>query len=110
MGDKSCAHLSMIPLLVFTAALTPGTAPRLAGRGLAPRMMFGMGGGVPEVPFASAYQPRQLSALWGSLKRVYGSEGLARAAVQQNNQVMCPVYATPELIQTSHKELIALVG
>lgn len=68
------------------------------------------GRGVPDVPFASSYKPAEISALWGALKSCYGNEAAARAAVEQNDQVLCPVYASPALLKQSYQALVTLVG
>ena len=73
-------------------------------------MLLGNNGGVPEVPFASSYQPAEIGALGRALKTCYGSDEAARRAVEQNNQVLCPVYATPELLLQTNAALIKLVG
>ena len=72
--------------------------------------MLGGAGGVPEVPFASAYKPAEIAALWKTLKTVYGSDALARKAVSQNNQVLCPLYASPALLSQSHAALVKKLG
>ncbi|KAL3922461.1 MAG: hypothetical protein SGPRY_004550, partial [Prymnesium sp.] len=66
--------------------------------------------GMPEVPFASSYKREELSALWSSLKKCYGSEALARQAVRQQPQVMCPVYASSSLLEQSRDALVVLLG
>ena len=96
--------MAMLPLLSLLHP--PIVQPLRAG----PLSRIVMGGGVPDVAFASAYQPREISALWVAVKKVYGSESRARRAVAQNNQVLAPVYASPELIIQSHKALVRLVG
>ena len=65
---------------------------------------------VPEVPFASAYKSSDISALWNTLKKCYGDDELARRAVEQNNQVLCPLYASPNLLTQSKEALVAIVG
>ena len=66
--------------------------------------------GIPDVPYADSYKQAELSALWGALKKCYGSEAAAREAIARNNQIMCPVYATPALLTETKAALVALVG
>ena len=66
---------------------------------------------MPEVPWASNYKKSEITALWGALKRCCGgSDEAARQAVSQNSQVICPVYATPELLTQTNDALVKLVG
>ena len=44
--------------------------------------------GIPDVPYADSYKQAELSALWGALKKCYGSEAAAREAIARNNQIM----------------------
>ena len=67
-------------------------------------------GGPPEVPFSSSYKASEISALWTALKKCYGSEALAREAVERQSQVLCPVYASPALLTQSRNALVALLG
>eukprot|EP00316_Scyphosphaera_apsteinii_P026297 CAMPEP_0119306528 /NCGR_PEP_ID=MMETSP1333-20130426/7264_1 /TAXON_ID=418940 /ORGANISM="Scyphosphaera apsteinii, Strain RCC1455" /LENGTH=142 /DNA_ID=CAMNT_0007309845 /DNA_START=247 /DNA_END=675 /DNA_ORIENTATION=- len=71
---------------------------------------MGLGRGPPDVPFASSYKASEIAALWKALKSCYGSDEAARQAVAQNNQVLCPVYATPSLLMQSRDSLVALLG
>lgn len=73
-------------------------------------MLLGSGGDVPSVPFADNYKPAEIAALWKALKQCYGDEEAARRAVEQNNQVLCPVYATPQLLTQTNAALVKLVG
>lgn len=73
-------------------------------------VMASRGGGVPEVPWASAYKPQEIAALWSTAVKVYGSDAAARQAVSQNDQIICPVYATPQLLSQSHASLVGLLG
>ena len=66
--------------------------------------------GIPDVPYADSYKQAELSALWGALKKCYGSEAAAREAIARNNQIMCPVYATPALLTETKAALVGLVG
>jgi hypothetical protein len=72
-------------------------------------MVFG-GGDVPDVPFADAYKPGEIRALWNALKKVYGSDEAARQAVSKNNQVLCPLYCSPSLLNESKAALVQNVG
>ena len=65
--------------------------------------------GIPDVPYADSYKQAELSALWGALKKCYGSEAAAREAIARNNQIMCP-YATPALLTETKAALVGLVG
>lgn len=65
---------------------------------------------VPEVSFASAYKPQEIAALWKVLQRCYGGEEAARSAVRQNAQVLCPLYASPSLLEQSYKSLVVVLG
>ena len=64
----------------------------------------------PEVPWASSYKQKDIDALWNTLKQVYGSEAAARKAVKQNNQVICPLYATPATMRLAYNSLVKLCG
>ena len=63
--------------------------------------------GIPDVPYADSYKQAELSALWGALKKCYGSEAAAREAIARNNQIM---YATPALLTETKAALVGLVG
>jgi hypothetical protein len=97
------AQAFSLPLMTQLSARTVTRQPKASP-------LLRAGGGVPDVPFASAYAPSEISALWVSLKKIYGSDAAARAAVEQNNQVLCPVYASPELLAQTHGALVKLVG
>ena len=58
----------------------------------------------------AGYKPAEIAALWSALKSCYGSDAAARLAVEQNNQVLCPVYASPALLQQSYKALVGIFG
>ena len=85
-------------------------AAREAAHAAALAACHNAGGGVPDVPFASSYKPGEISALWNSLKKCYGNEELARQAVAQNDQVLCPIYATPAMLSDSKKALVDIFG
>ena len=68
------------------------------------------GGGVPDVPFASAYERRDIEQLWRAVKQCYGGEASARAAVEQNSQILCPLYASPVLLTQSKAALVRMMG
>jgi hypothetical protein len=85
-----CLALASVSHAWTTSPLPTPTASRaLLGRQAAdvhcsarrpPPLMLLNGGGVPDVPFASAYKPGEIRALWSALKKLYGSEELACAA------------------------------
>ena len=87
--------------------LRPVDAPQPVRR---PEVVLIARGGVPDVPFASAYKPAEIAALWTAVKKCYGSEAAARAAISQNNQILCPLYASPSLLTSSQAALVALLG
>lgn len=94
-------------LLILFALPTDG----LVMRTRAVQMMAVKGPkGVPAVPFAASYKPAEISALWNTLKKLYEDEDAARQAVQQNNQVLCPLYANPALLTQSKDALVGLLG
>jgi len=78
---------SILPVLLPTLGLVrvPARA-NAAGRA-------GVLLGIPDVPYADSYKQAELSALWGALKKCYGSEAAAREAIARNNQIMCPAGA-----------------
>ena len=100
-----CVRTSHSLLLQQGSVRPMQTQPRRAP----PILLFG-GGGVPEVPFAASYKPGEIAALWSALKSCYGNEALARQAVEQNNQVLCPLYASPALLSQSKNALVAILG
>ena len=69
-----------------------------------------IGSNVPDVPFAASYKSSEIAALWNALKQCYGAEDLARQAVAQNNQVLCPLYASPELLKQTFAALVKIMG
>ena len=73
-------------------------------------IMRGGGGDVPDVPFKDSYADAEIKSLWNTVKKVYGSPEAARAAVNQNNQVLCPLYASPALLTQSYSALISIFG
>ena len=97
-------QMSMLMLLLSAASLLrPVPTPRM------PPITLRLGD-VPEVPFAASYKASEISALWNALKKCYGNEADARQAVAQNNQVLCPVYATPALLAQSKSALVGILG
>ena len=70
---------SILPVLLPTLGLVrvPARA-NAAGRA-------GVLLGIPDVPYADSYKQAELSALWGALKKCYGSEAAAREAIARNN-------------------------
>ena len=101
--------IAFIACIASAASFTLQPAKQPTLRRSQPVTMLG-GGGVPDVPFASSYKPGEISALWNSLKKCYGNEELARQAVAQNDQVLCPIYATPAMLSDSKKALVDIFG
>ena len=44
------------------------------------------------------------------VKKCYGSEERARAAVEANNQILCPLYSKPELMGSTYAQLVKMLG
>ena len=115
------AHSTKMPALFFLLALPStsalralaflpgGVQPAMHSLPLQLKMQLGRGS-VPKVSFASAYKPSEIAALWTAVKKCYGSETAALDAISQNEQVLCPIYATPSLITESYLSLVKLVG
>ena len=64
----------------------------------------------PPVPWSDSYAQRDIDALWNTMRPLYGSDKAARAAVQQNSQVICPLYSTPATMKEAYTSLVKLVG
>lgn len=116
--QRKKAHGIMLSIGLVVALLAGADAfsslPQLSVRTVHARlpvatMLLGSGD-VPSVPFADSYKPAEIAALWKALKQCYGDEEAARRAVEQNNQVLCPVYATPQLLTQTNAALVKLVG
>ena len=82
MKSLADAMLSVLPFITASLAVAP---MRLPLRTPQPAVML-LGGGCPEVPFASSYKPGEINALWASLKKVYGNEAAARAPSHSSRQ------------------------
>ena len=64
----------------------------------------------PEVPWSENYKQEDINALWATLKRLYGGEAAAAAAVKANNQVLCPLYSTPATLTSTYNSLKQVIG
>lgn len=107
LAHATCASaFALSPL-----AVSPAASP-VRPRGAPATMFFDvlLPTKAPEVPWAAAYKQSDINALWMTLKKCYGSESAARAAVKQNNQVICPLYSTPAQMTKSYQSLIKVVG
>ena len=102
----------MVALIVVALSVAYAPQPGMRGSvGLKLRPApIALGSSVPDVPFAAAYKPAEIERLWRAVKQCYGGEASARAAVQQNDQILCPLYASPELLTQSKGALVRLMG
>ncbi len=64
------------------------------------------------LPWAeSTYAAFEVEALWQAVLEAYGSEEAAAAAVRQvRGQIVCPIFATPQLVRASREALAANLG
>jgi len=56
------------------------------------------------------YEEREVEALWRAVRKCYPSEEAAIQAVRQNANVVCPLFATPSLIQQTYRILTDVLG
>uniref|UniRef100_A0A7S4ERJ3 Uncharacterized protein n=1 Tax=Chrysotila carterae TaxID=13221 RepID=A0A7S4ERJ3_CHRCT len=61
-------------------------------------------------PFVSKYSQKEVVALWKAFRTCYASDDAAVKAAKQNPSVLCPLYATPELIRSTYKVLLKRLG
>jgi len=60
--------------------------------------------------WSDKYKASEIDALWKAVRKCYPTEAAAVQAVQQNANVVCPLFATPALIQKTYSTLIEVVG
>ena len=109
-------HLfSLLLLLLAHAEAFVGVAPRPAHHHLrapSPALFFDtlFPTKAPPVPWSESYKQKDIDALWNTMRQLYGSDKAARAAVNQNSQVICPLYSTPATMRQTYNSLVKLVG
>lgn len=92
-----------------------GSATRSSARARVPSMMATVPSEVASCVKwdyeNSPYDPNDVEGLWDALVELYGSEELAiTAAKQVRGDVICPLFASPDLLRESYEALVDNLG
>mmetsp|Transcript_5206 Transcript_5206/g.15925 ORF Transcript_5206/g.15925 Transcript_5206/m.15925 type:complete len:169 (+) Transcript_5206:43-549(+) len=100
----------MLPLLVTLTLVAPPLASRRPPTRAAVRCRLPESVAEAIGKWSANFEASEVEALWKALRKCYPSEEAALQAVRQNANVICPLFATPTLIQQTYRVLIDELG